>query len=299
MVVDISRRPEFLGRIVFLQNYNMDLASHLVSGVDVWLNTPTRPLEASGTSGEKAVMNGVLHFSVLDGWWAEGYTKDAGWQLPEEQSYEDGNMQDELDAETIYNLIENEIAPLYYFRNPDDVPNGWVRFIKNSITKVASNFTTTRMFNDYLNKYYLPLYKRKTEMVKDEFELAKDLSSWKKKVFRSWESIEVLSVKTPDVTKEEIIVGQDYKCEVALDLNELDPSDVGVEFLMVEMISDKKHIKLYDRKEFQLAGVSGHTAIYEVTFQPYRTGAFEFGIRMFPKHPALPHRQDFPLVKWL
>jgi phosphorylase/glycogen(starch) synthase len=299
MIVEISKRPEFLGRIVFLQNYNMELASHLVSGVDVWLNTPTRPLEASGTSGEKAVMNGVLHFSVLDGWWAEGYSKDAGWMLPEESAYEDNNAQDELDAETIYGLIESEIAPLYYFRGGDDVPSGWIRFIKNSIAKVASNFTTTRMFTDYINRYYTPLFKRKSEMVKNDFELAKNLSSWKKKVFRSWESIEVLSIKTPDVLKEQIIVGNEYKCEVALDLNELDPEDIGVEFLIVEMLPGEGKTKLYDHKEFKLAGVSGRTAIYEVTLLPLKTGAFEFGIRMFPKNQALPHRQDFSLVKWI
>ncbi len=299
MIVDISKRPEFLGKIIFLQNYDMELASHLVSGVDVWLNTPTRPLEASGTSGEKAVMNGVLHFSVLDGWWAEGYQKDAGWGLPEEAAYDNNDAQDELDAETIYSLIENEIAPLYYFRNAEDVPTGWVRFIKNSIAKVASNFTTSRMFNDYMNRYYMPLYKRKMEMVKDDYEMAKDLSSWKKKVFRSWESIEVLTVKTPDILKEPIVVGQEYKCEVALDLNELSPEDIGVEFLIVEILQGSGQLKLYESKEFNLAGVSGRTAIYEVLMCPYKTGAFEFGIRMFPKNSELPHRQDFNLVKWI
>ena len=299
MIVEISKRPEFMGKIVFLQNYDMELASHLVSGVDVWLNTPTRPLEASGTSGEKAVMNGVLHFSVLDGWWAEGYTQDAGWMLPEEAAYDNHDAQDELDAETLYNLIENEIAPLYYFRNKEDIPTGWVRFIKNSIAKVASNFTTTRMFDDYWNRYYMPLYTRKMEIVKNDFEMAKELSSWKKKVFRSWESIEVLSAKTPDVLREVIVVGQEYKCEVAVDLNELSPEDIGVEFLVVEIQQGTGQTKLYSHKEFQLAGVSGRTAIYEVTLMPFKTGAFDFGIRMFPKNPALPHRQDFNLVKWI
>ena len=299
MIVEISKRPEFMGKIVFLQNYDMELASYLVSGVDVWLNTPTRPLEASGTSGEKAVMNGVLHFSILDGWWAEGYTKDAGWMLPEESAYDNYDAQDELDAETIYNLIENEIAPLYYFRDNHDVPTEWIRFVKNSIAKVASNFTTTRMFDDYVNRYYMPLYARKMEMIRNDYEMTKDLSSWKKKVFRSWESIEILSTKTPDVLKEPIMVGQEYRCEVAVDLNELSPEDIGVEFLVVEMLSENGQMKLHDHKEFQLAGVSGRTAIYEVTLLPFKTGAFEFGIRMFPKNPNLPHRQDFNLVKWI
>src|SRR5208283_3371239 len=155
------------------------------------LNTPTRPLEASGTSGEKAVMNGGLHFSVLDGWWAEGYYPDAGWALPEEQVYDNNDFQDELDAELMYSLIENEIAPLFYFRDDDDIPAGWIHYIKNSISKVASNFTTTRMLRDYQEKYYWTLYERSKRIKENDFELAKSLSSWKKKVIRSWESIEV------------------------------------------------------------------------------------------------------------
>jgi phosphorylase/glycogen(starch) synthase len=299
MIVEISKRPEFMGKIVFLQNYDIELARHLVSGVDIWLNTPTRPLEASGTSGEKAVMNGVLHFSVLDGWWAEGYVQDAGWMLPEESAYDDYGAQDELDAETIYNIIENEIAPLFYFRDKEDIPTSWIRFIKNSIAKVAPNFTTTRMFNDYLNRYYLPLYTRKMDMVKNDFEMAKNLSSWKKKVFRSWESIEILSIKTPDAIKEQLMVGQDYQCEVAVDLSELSPDDIGIELLVVESLSDNGQIKLYEQKEFNLAGVSGRTAIYNVVVHLNKTGAFNAGIRLFPKNPNLPHRQDFSLVKWI
>ena len=299
MIIDISKRPEFMGKIVFLQNYDIELAQHLVSGVDIWLNTPTRPLEASGTSGEKAVMNGGLHFSVLDGWWAEGYVQDAGWMLPEEAAYDNHDAQDELDAETIYNLIEHEVAPLFYFRDKEDIPTGWIKFIKNSICKVASNFTTTRMFNDYMVRYYTPLFARKKEMVNNDYEIAKTLSSWKKKVYRSWESIEVLSVKTPDVYKGAITVGQKYRCEVAVDLSELSPDDIGVEFIAVELHSGNDHMKLHECKEFKLSGVSGRTAIYELELLPFKTGAYDFGVRLFPKNTNLPHRQDFSLVKWI
>jgi phosphorylase/glycogen(starch) synthase len=155
------------------------------------------------------------------------------------------------------------------------------------------------MLNDYMTRYYLPLYERKCKIVENDFELAKELSSWKKKAFRSWESIEVLSVKTPDVLREQIMVGSEYKCEVVVDLNELDPEDIGVEFLIVEMLSENGRATLYEQKEFHLTSVNGRTAVYEVSLLPMKTGAFEFGIRMFPKNPALPHRQDFSLVKWV
>lgn len=299
MIVEISRRPEFIGKILFLQNYDMELARHLVQGVDVWLNTPTRPLEASGTSGEKAVMNGVLHFSVLDGWWAEGYYPDAGWALPEENTYDNKDFQDELDAEMIYSLLENEIAPLFYFRDDDDIPTGWIKYIKNSIAKVASNYTTTRMLRDYQVNHYDKLYSRAKRMKENDFELAKELSAWKKKVFRSWESIEVISVKSPDISKESIVIGKEYLGEVILDLNELSPDDIGVEIVIAEMINDEKQIKLTYKQEFKLVDLKGRIATYQVDIVPTKTGAYDFGIRLFPKNKELPHRQDFNFLKWI
>lgn len=299
MIVEIARKPEFIGKILFIQNYDMELARQLIQGVDVWLNTPTRPMEASGTSGEKAVMNGGLHFSVLDGWWAEGYYPDSGWALPEEQIYDNNDFQDELDAELIYSLIENEIAPLFYFRDDDDIPTGWIRYIKNSISKVASNFTTTRMLRDYQEKYYGNLYERSKRMKENDFELAKTLSSWKKKVFRGWESIEVISVKSPDISKEEIVLGKKYVGEVVLDLNELSADDIGVEIIIVELVTAENQIKIIHSQEFNLLNIHGRIATYSVDVVPNKTGAYDFGIRIFPKNKELPHRQDFSLVKWI
>jgi glycogen phosphorylase/synthase len=278
----------------------MELARHLVQGVDVWLNTPTRPLEASGTSGEKAVMNGVLHFSVLDGWWAEGFYPDAGWALPEEVTYENSDFQDELDAEMIYSLLENEIAPLFYFRDDDDIPTGWVRYIKNSIAKVASNYTTRRMLRDYNDNFYTVLFERSKRVKENEYDLAKELSSWKKKVYRSWESIGIVSVKLPDVLKESIVIGKTYIGEVVLDLNELSPDDIGVEIIIAEMITpDESQVKIIHSQEFRLASMNGKIATYDVDVVPTKTGAFDLGIRIFPKHANIPHRQDFNLVTWI
>ena len=146
--------PQFSGKIIFLQNYDMELARRLVQGVDVWLNTPTRPLEASGTSGEKCVMNGVLQFSVLDGWWVEGYKEGAGWALPMETVFSDPQYQNELDAEMIYNTIEEEIVPKYYDRDADGIPRAWMASVKKCIAEIASNFTTNRMLRDYEVRFY-------------------------------------------------------------------------------------------------------------------------------------------------
>lgn len=299
MIIEISRRPEFVGKIIFLQNYDMELARHLVQGVDVWLNTPTRPLEASGTSGEKAVMNGVLHFSVLDGWWAEGYYPDAGWALPQENTYDNTDFQDELDSETIYTLLENEVAPLFYFRDDDDVPTGWVKYIKNCIARVSPNFTTTRMLKDYIDIYYTSLYKRSDLLKKDDFDLAKELSTWKKKVFRAWESIEVISVKSPDISKEPIVLGKNYEGEVILDLNELSADDIGVEIVIAEMVAGSDAMKVIFTQDFKLVSLEGKIATYKVDIVPVKTGAYDFGIRIYPKNANLPHKQDFNLIKWI
>ena len=159
-IVEISHRPEFLGKIIFLENYDMQLARRLVTGVDIWLNTPTRPLEASGTSGEKALMNGVLNFSVLDGWWLEGYREGAGWALSEKITYQNQEYQDQLDAATIYSILETEILPLFYARNKKGFSEGWVRTIKNSIAQIAPHYTMKRQLDDYYAKFYNKQAKR-------------------------------------------------------------------------------------------------------------------------------------------
>ncbi|OFX84245.1 MAG: alpha-glucan phosphorylase [Bacteroidetes bacterium GWF2_33_16] len=297
-IVDVSKRPEFIGKVIFLQNYDMELARNMVQGVDIWLNNPTRPLEASGTSGMKAVMNGVLHFSVLDGWWVEGYKPDAGWALPEEQTYENNDYQDELDVETIYNIIENEIIPAYYSRNKNGLPEKWVGFIKNSIAKIASEFTTHRMLTDYENKYYYKLAERGKRIINDDFQLAKDLAAWKKNVSRNWESIEIISIKQFDVSKEPIVIGKKYSATVEVKLNGLSVNDIGIELVVAEPI-DSENVKITHTQDFEVKKVEGSLVTYSLDIVPTEPGVFDAGIRMYAKNPDLPHRQDFCLVKWL
>lgn len=295
-IVEISKMPQFLGKIIFLQNYDMELARHMVQGVDVWLNTPTRPLEASGTSGQKAVMNGVLHFSVLDGWWVEGYREGAGWMLPIENTYENNEFQDELDSELIYTTIENEIVPAFYERNENNIPEKWTGFIRKSMMQVASNFTTTRMITDYQNRFYNKLYLRSSEIIGDDFSKIKEIAAWKRRVERHWDEIEIIKVKQINVAHEEIIIGKEYDAQLILDLGTLNANEIGAEMVTIDTNEANKNIKLY---EFQLESVDGSRATYKMKMTPPKPGVFDCGIRIYPKNPLLPHRMDFSLVRWV
>ncbi len=296
-IVQFAKRPEFLGKIIFLENYDILLAKRLVSGVDIWLNTPTRPLEASGTSGMKAVMNGCLHFSVLDGWWVEGYQQKAGWALSQKPTYENQDYQDELDAQNIYRMIEYEIAPMFYNRDNNNVPNEWVNTIKNSIANIAPKFTMKRMLDDYKARFYGKLDARTKDIKADNYKLAKQLASWKKKVSRSWDSIAIEKIDFNDVLKDHIYIGENYQGEIVVDLNELWGVEIGVEMVISEIEgATEKIIAIY---ELKLIKKENHKAHYAIELSPFRTGKFNYGFRIFPKNPNLPHRQDFSYLKWI
>ncbi len=298
-IVTISKRPEFSGKVLFLQNYDVDLARVLVQGVDVWLNTPTRPLEASGTSGMKAVMNGVLNFSVLDGWWLEGYRPGAGWALPEERVYDNQDFQDELDANTIYSILEDEIVPMFYNRNKSGVPEEWVQTIKNSISGIAPMFTMRRMLNDYKDRFYGKLYERSVRICNNDFELAKQIASWKQRMLRGWDSLEVVSIKYPDTSGNTLMLGREHTGEVVLDLKELNVANIGVELVVADKNPANGNLDIMEIQELQLAGTEGSLARFRLQINPTRAGAFNYGIRVYPRHPEMPHRQDLGLVKWI
>ncbi len=294
MITDISKRPEFVGKILFLQNYSIELAKHLVSGADIWINTPTRPLEASGTSGEKAVMNGTLHFSVLDGWWVEGYKENAGWALRAERTYENQDFQDDLDAEIIYSLFENEVIPAFYNRDKTGVSSTWVSYIKNTIAGVSPKFTTRRMITDYIERFYASQYKRSVEICKNDYTIIKDIARWKRQMLHSWHKMEVLDVKLLEKNTEIVETGSSYKGEVVLNLNEINPENVGVELVISENYRD-----LISRQEFELLEGSNGKATYILDASINKPGTFQYGIRVFPKHELLPHRQDFGILQWI
>ena len=297
-IVAISKQPRFIGKIVFVPGYDITLAKRMVQGVDVWMNNPTRPQEASGTSGEKASMNGVMHFSVLDGWWVEGYKEGAGWALPQERSYDDQRYQNELDSATIYTILENEIAPSYYDTDEKTGRSAtWIGYIKNTIAQVACNFTTNRMLTDYMNQYYLPQAARFGEMVADDYKMAREIVLWKSKLVREWQNIEVVSISQPQsyysVSGENALVST-----IVLNIGNLQPEDVGLEIIFaVRDKKDKLHIR--NKTEYKVVDAKDGVVTYQASIVPDRTGMYELATRMFPNNPVLPHRQDFGLVRWL
>ncbi|MBC8004714.1 MAG: alpha-glucan family phosphorylase [Verrucomicrobia bacterium] len=297
-IVEISKRPEFIGKILFVQNYDMNLAKTMLQGVDIWMNTPTRPLEASGTSGEKGVMNGTIHFSVLDGWWVEGYKKDAGWALAQESSYDLNELQDELDAETIYNIFEDEILPAFYTRNTKGIPEKWISYIKNTFAQVAPHFTTARMIRDYQERFYNPQAIRAARLKESDFKVAKEIAAWKFNVSSLWNEIEVKEIQITDGITNVLRIGEKYPARVVVDLKGLKPEEVGVEMVVTENGEDNP-IALVDCLQFDIEKVEGSVITYRLNLQLMNSGAFGYAVRVYPKHPELPHRQDFHYLKWV
>lgn len=294
-VFEISQRPEFLGKIIFLEDYDMQLALRLVSGVDIWMNTPTRPLEASGTSGEKAEMNGVVNLSVLDGWWVEGYRDGAGWALPQERTYQNQGYQDQLDAAMIYSLLENDIAPLYYNRNKKGYSEGWIKTIKNSIATIAPHYTMKRQLDDYYSRFYTKQATIFKKLSANDNQLAKELAQWKETVAERWDSIHVVSKS--DFIVNGVETGKKYSMRYVIDEQGLNDA-VGLEFVSVKTDRNGEE-RIFNVREFKMVGHEGNLYTFELEFEPDVAGSFKGCVRMFPKHEMLAHRQTFCYVKWL
>ena len=296
-IVEISQRPEFLGKIIFLENYDMQLARRLVTGVDIWLNTPTRPLEASGTSGEKALMNGVLNFSVLDGWWLEGYREGAGWALTEKRTYQNQEHQDQLDAATIYSILETEILPLYYARNKKGYSEGWIKSVKNSIAQIAPHYTMKRQLDDYYSKFYCKEAKRFKELSANDNAKAKEIAAWKEEVVAKWDSIEIVSKeREADIAQGDIESGKEYTITVVVDEKGLNDA-VGLELVTTYTTPEgKQHV--YSVEPFSGIKKEGDLYTFQAKHSLSNAGSFKVAYRMFPKNQDLPHRQDFCYVRW-
>ncbi len=295
-IFEISQRPEFLGKIIFLEDYDFLLARRLVSGVDIWMNTPTRPLEASGTSGEKAEMNGVVNLSVKDGWWLEGYREGAGWALTEKRTYQNQGYQDQLDAATIYSLLENEIIPLYYKKNKKGISEGWIKVIKNSIAQIAPHYTMKRQLDDYYSKFYEKEAKRFKEISKDGYRLAKDIALWKETVAERWNGIRVVSCEW-DIPSTGLETGTKYNLRYVIDEQGLDDA-VALE--KVNVYTDKNgEERIYSIEPLKMVAREGNNYTFEAQLSPRQAGEYRCAVRLYPKNSLLPHRQDFCYVKWL
>ena len=295
-IYEISQQPEFLGKILFLENYDMELAHRLVSGVDIWLNTPTRKMEASGTSGEKAQMNGVLNFSVLDGWWYEGYREGAGWALSATRTYSNQEQQDRLDALTIYSMLEQEIIPLYYARNRFGYSENWVRFVKESFAKITPHYTMKRQLDDYFEKFYKPEAKRFKQLSEKDNAAAKELAAWKETVAARWNDIRIVSTDDPaNVLNGQLISGDPFTIRHVVDEQGLDNA-IGIDMVIISNRDGSEHFRA--AIPMNVVSREGNNYTFELTDSIDFTGSFKIGFRMYPKHPALAHRQDFCYVRW-
>ena len=295
-IVEISKMPQFLGKIIFLENYDMTVSKRLITGVDIWLNTPTRPLEASGTSGEKAEMNGLLNFSVLDGWWYEGYREGAGWALTDKRSYTDQAQQDKLDAATIYSMLENEIIPLYFAKNSKGYSPEWIQYIKNSMAHIAPHYTMSRMLRDYIDRFYVPQASRSAKLRSNNYSLAKSIVSWKENVVKNWEKIQALDVKVSDSLLGTIDYGEPFEATVKLDTAGLGKS------LCVEMVVNQEidgQVKYHSKYPLNVVEEDGDILTYHLNAQMKNAGVFRYAFRVYPWNDQLAHRQDFAYMKWI
>ena len=295
-IYEISQRPEFQGKIIFVEDYDFLLARRLVSGVDIWMNTPTRPMEASGTSGEKAEMNGVVNLSVKDGWWLEGYREGAGWALTEKRTYQNQDYQDQLDAATIYALLENEIIPLYYNKDKKGISKGWIKVIKNSIAQIAPHYTMKRQLDDYYSKFYEKETKRFREIAKDGYRLAKEIALWKESVVERWDAISVVSAEW-DFPASGGGTGQKYHIKYVINEQGLDDA-IGLEKVNISINKDGEE-RVFSVEPLEMTGHEGNNYTFEAMLSPQQSGQYKSAIRMYPKNKKLPHRQDFCYVKWL
>ena len=260
------------------------------------MNTPTRPLEASGTSGEKAEMNGVVNLSVKDGWWLEGYREGAGWALTEKRTYQNQEYQDRLDAATIYSLLENEIVPLYYEKDKKGISKGWCKVIKNSIAQIAPHYTMKRQLDDYYEKFYNKLAKRFREISKNDNRLAKDIALWKETVAERWDAIGVVSSEW-DFPATGGETGQKYRLKYVINEQGLDDA-VGLE--KVDIYTDKNgEERIFSVEPLKVTSHEGNNYTFEAELTPTQFGQYKSAVRMYPKNKLLPHRQDFCYVKWL
>lgn len=295
-IIEISKMPQFLGKIIFLENYDMAVSKRLITGVDIWMNTPTRPLEASGTSGEKAEMNGLLNFSVLDGWWYEGYREGAGWALTDKRTYADQGQQDKLDAATIYSMLENEIIPLYFAKNSKGYSPEWVQYIKNSIARIAPHYTMSRMIRDYFDRFYIKEAERSSKLCENNYALAREIVNWKENVVSKWDAVQPVDIQTSDSLKNSTNNGEPIEATIKLNTAGL-TDNIKIELVVYSEIDGET--KFYNTYPLKAIGAEGDIVTYQLKMHLKDDGVFKYSFRVYPWSDKLPHRQDFAYMKWI
>ncbi len=295
-IMNIIRKPEFRRKIVFIEDYDLNVAKYLVQGVDVWLNNPRRPLEASGTSGMKASINGVLNLSVLDGWWDEAFNGENGWAIGGGEEYgEDVQNQDAIESTMLYDILENEIVPLFYNKGLDGLPHEWIKKMKISLETILPFFNTHRMVKEYTEKFYIPIGNHLKKLTENNLILLKDIRNWREKIYKNWDKVEVKSIITPK--KSEIYTGEDIEIKVEIFLNELTEEDIVVEILYGELDSDEKIMDPKTVKMEFLNKKDSNIYIFKSSIHSEKSGAFGYQIRIIPYHPGFANKFVEGLIK--
>jgi len=295
-IVACASEERFRNRIIFLEDYDINVARYMVQGVDVWLNNPRRPQEASGTSGMKAALNGALNLSILDGWWVEGYSDDVGFKIGNGEEYENVETQDKLESEMLYTTLEREIIPLFYERNEIGLPSKWIAKMKATIHMAGKNFSSHRMAIDYTERFYIPAIKSAWRLSENDYALARDVTSWVKRMSESWEKIAIKDVEIPDVGGT-LFVGQKFPIKIDVVLGSIDPKDVAVE-IVSGRLNSQEQILDYKPAVANLAG--GENGVYTFSGEVTCTESGRFGItaRIVPKNENLPHTIKPKLISW-
>jgi starch phosphorylase len=297
-IVHTARLEPFRRFLVFLEDYDMNVARYMVQGVDVWLNTPLRPMEASGTSGMKAAANGALNLSIPDGWWAEGYQPEVGWTIGSGESYDDLEYQNKVESQALYDLIEKEVVPLFYDRGHDNLPHGWIAKMKAALGRLAPVFNTNRMVRQYAERFYVNAAKRWDELTGNDMRVARELSAWKRTLREHFPGVRVESV-TDNLDGRGASVGREIRVEAVVALGALRPQDVKVE-LYYGPLDEDGQLTVGEATAMEKVGNDESArARYAVQMPCLRSGMTGYTVRVMPQHPSLSDARDMGLVRWV
>ena len=294
-VVEVAGDPRFRDHMVFVEDYDINVGRYLVQGADVWLNNPRRPLEACGTSGMKSAANGGLNLSILDGWWDEGYEPGLGWAIGSGEQYDNPDLQDQVEAQALYRLLETEVVPLFYSRDSDGLPRGWTRYMKQSLARLCPIFNTHRMLEDYADKAYVPAAQSLNALMADGYARARDLGAWVRRVMENWSQVEVLELSSP--ASGPLTFGQEVEIRAKLKLGQLLPSDVACDIYFGALDAEGEFA---ERETQTMQDIGGDDGVFDFAGKVTCgfNGRLGLSVRVVPYHPHLASRHALGLAAW-
>ena len=294
-VYKLSRTEEYKGKIVFLENYDIDMARYLVSGTDVWLNNPTRPYEASGTSGQKAALNGQPNCSILDGWWVEGYNGKNGWAIGEEREYHDQETQANEDSDSLYRILEDEIVPAFYDSDENGVPHRWTGYMKEAIRTCAPEFSMRRMVKEYTTRYYVPDIQQSIRIEQNRYEQARTLAAWKERVRNGWNGLELYIDGQRDG---QLSLGEGIDVRAWVRANGLSPEDLSVELVYGDANNEREASAQHSIPMSYTKRELDGSYRYDAQLKPAESGSIAYNVRVVPTHPGLTEKYEMGLIRW-